>query len=58
MNQINKEAIELGKQLNLKVSSMDELADLLDEMGLILGMDSSGAWVVLNSSKEFLAKVE
>lgn len=58
MNKLDKEAIELGKQLNLEVSSIDELADLLDEMSLILGMDSNGAWVVLNSSKEVLAKVE
>jgi hypothetical protein len=58
MNSLDLEGIELGKQLNIVVSSIDELSDKLEDMGLMLGMDPSGSWVVLNTEKEVLAKVE
>lgn len=57
--EFDKDACQIGKQLNIEVSSMDELEVKLEEMNLALGLNmKTGAWVVFNSNQEVLAEVE
>jgi len=58
MNSLDLEGIELGKQLGINVSSLEELDTQLCEMDLVLSLDQNASWVVLNSKNEILAKVE
>jgi hypothetical protein len=55
MNSLDLEGIELGKQLGIVVSSLDELADKVEKMNLILALNENAAWVVINSENEILA---
>jgi hypothetical protein len=55
MNSLDLEGIELGKQLGIVVSSLDELADKVEKMNLILALDEYASWVVINSENEILA---
>ncbi len=58
MNSLDLEGIELGKQLGIVVSSLDELAIKVEENNMILTLDEDMSWVVINSANEILAKVE
>jgi hypothetical protein len=58
MKSLDIEGIELGKKLGISVSSLDELADEVEKMNLILALDENMSWVVINSANEILAKVE
>jgi hypothetical protein len=58
-SEFDQDAIQLGKQVGIEVSNIEDLEEKLTEMNLILCLDvTDGSWIVVNSDNEILAKVE